>query len=102
MVQTNSNPSMVSYSGVGGSFNIYNVSLEDEQYSAGEFLIQNGDDMIKAGWMVNPTIHKGYYVRIFGYFAAGQSHCFDTLCPGFVSTRKDLPLGVILYPLSDQ
>ncbi|KAK9733466.1 hypothetical protein RND81_04G069400 [Saponaria officinalis] len=100
VIQTNSNPSTVTYSGEGGTFNAYNISLEQSQYSAAEFLIQNDDDRIKAGWMVNPTVNKDNHARIFGYFDAGQSHCFNTLCPGFVAVRKDIYLGIPLTPLS--
>ncbi|XP_074276519.1 protein neprosin-like [Silene latifolia] len=82
IVQTNSDPSTTTYYGVGGELNVYDLSIKPSQYSSGEFIIQNGDDRIKVGW------------------TAGQSHCFNALCPGFVHTKGDVPIDGYFSPTS--
>ncbi|XP_074265341.1 protein neprosin-like [Silene latifolia] len=73
VLQTNSDPSKVKYSGVTGAFNVYNLPIEQSQYSSGEFVIQNGDDRIKVGWTVNPTLNDDNQVRAFLYTDDGES-----------------------------
>lgn len=92
IVQTNSDPSTTKYYGVQGIFNGYQLSIPEAQYSSGEMIIQNGNDMIKVGWMNNPIINKKNATHLFQYPSASQLHCFNTLCPGFVNTNKDSPI----------
>ncbi|XP_057246698.1 uncharacterized protein LOC104898746 [Beta vulgaris subsp. vulgaris] len=82
IVQTNSDPSTTKCYGATGIFNDYRLSIRASQYSSGEMIFQNGNDMIKVGW------------------TAGQYNCFNTLCPGFVSTNKDIPIDSELVPSS--
>ncbi|KAJ8443120.1 hypothetical protein Cgig2_030888 [Carnegiea gigantea] len=81
IAQTKTNPSTV-YNGVGGVLTLHDPSVRSSQFSAGEFIIMNGNDAIRVGWM------------------AGQSHCFNTLCPGFISVREDIPIDVAFARVS--
>ncbi|KMT06269.1 hypothetical protein BVRB_7g161940 [Beta vulgaris subsp. vulgaris] len=92
IVQTNSDPSTTKYYGATGIFNDYHLSIGASQYSSGEMIFQNENDMIKVGWTVNPTINKDNLVHLFQFLSVGQYHCFNTLCPGFVSINKDIPI----------
>ncbi|XP_056694009.1 uncharacterized protein [Spinacia oleracea] len=93
IVQTNFVSRTTKYYGVRGIFNYYQLPrVRAPQYSSGEIIIRNGDDMIKVGWTVNPALNKDNIAHMFQYLSAGQSHCFNTLCPGFVSTNKDVSI----------
>ncbi|XP_056686501.1 uncharacterized protein [Spinacia oleracea] len=92
IVQTNSDPSKVKYYGVNCELNVYNPHIMPQQYSSGEMIIQNGNDRIQVGWTVNPALNKDNRTHLFQYFNAGQSHCFNMLCPGFVNVNKDIPI----------
>ncbi|XP_021855825.2 uncharacterized protein [Spinacia oleracea] len=76
IVQTNSDPSKVKYYGVKCDFSIYNPHVTPQQYSSAEIIIQNGNDRIQFGW------------------TAGQSHCYNMLCPGFVNVNKRVPIDI--------
>ncbi|KAH7840123.1 hypothetical protein Vadar_012927 [Vaccinium darrowii] len=59
------------FNGAGAALSIHNPLVSEAQYSESRFVLQNGNDAIRAGWR------------------AGQSHCFNTRCPGFVVVRSD-------------
>ncbi|KAI8569389.1 hypothetical protein RHMOL_Rhmol02G0275000 [Rhododendron molle] len=67
------------FNGAGATLSLHNPSVSGRQYSAARFMLQNGADTIQVGWR------------------AGQSHCFNTRCPGFVHVRSDIPLDLV-YP----
>ncbi|CAO2827255.1 unnamed protein product [Amaranthus hypochondriacus] len=80
VVQSKSNT--VRYKGVGGALSVYNVTVGSTQYSASEFTLLNGPDVIQFGLMTR------------------RSHCYHLLCPGFVSLRQDIPIDAIVEPVS--
>ncbi|XP_056688866.1 uncharacterized protein [Spinacia oleracea] len=84
IVQTNSDPSKVKYYGVKCELSIYNPHVTPQQYSSGEMIIQNGNDRIQFGW------------------TAGQSHCFNMLCPGFIRVNKHIPVDAIVSGTSER
>ncbi|XP_058202137.1 protein neprosin-like [Rhododendron vialii] len=60
-------------------------------------MFQNGADTIQVGWRVDPMLYGDSKTRQFIRLDAGQSHCFNTRCPGFVHVRSDIPLDLV-YP----
>ncbi|KAM6576083.1 hypothetical protein CsatB_027920 [Cannabis sativa] len=84
IVSTRPNPTK-KYNGggtVASFYTLYNVA--NSQYTFGRMKLQNGLDIIQAGWGVNPSVYGDNKTRIFIYFQAGQLSCFNTVCPGFV------------------
>ncbi|KAF4379810.1 hypothetical protein F8388_023827 [Cannabis sativa] len=67
---------------IASFYTLYNVT--DSQYTFGRIKLQNGLDIIQAGWGVNPSVYGDNKTRIFIYFQAGELSCFNTVCPGFV------------------
>ncbi|KAG5554170.1 hypothetical protein RHGRI_011885 [Rhododendron griersonianum] len=61
---------------------LHNPHASGSQYSAAKIKIQNGPDSIEVGWR------------------AGQSHCFNTRCPGFIIVRSDIPLDWAFHRIS--
>ncbi|KAH7844440.1 hypothetical protein Vadar_027988 [Vaccinium darrowii] len=46
-------------------------------------------------WLeVDPSLYGDSLTRLFIRLDAGQSHCFNTRCPGFIIVRSDIPLDV--------
>ncbi|XP_028098186.1 uncharacterized protein LOC114297907 [Camellia sinensis] len=70
------------YSGASAVLSVYQPDVVGKQYSAGRMMIQNGLDSLQVGWR------------------AGQSHCFNTNCPGFVIVDTEIPLGQVIEKVS--
>ncbi|GAV85903.1 DUF239 domain-containing protein, partial [Cephalotus follicularis] len=49
---------------------------------------------------VNPALYGDNQTRLFGFWKAGHASCFDTRCPGFITTNRKIPLGVPVGPVS--
>ncbi|KAJ8449293.1 hypothetical protein Cgig2_002425 [Carnegiea gigantea] len=84
----------------GGRLSVCNLRVEPDQFTSGEFILQNGDDRLQVGYTVNPKLNKDNKTRMFQYIHAGQSHCFNVLCPGFISVRSDIPIDAVIEPVS--
>ncbi|KAH7840959.1 hypothetical protein Vadar_023868 [Vaccinium darrowii] len=83
------------FNGAGATLSLHNPTVSGSQYSAARFMLQNGGDTIQAGWRVDPTLYGDSKTRGFIRLDAGQSHCFNTRCPGFVYVRSDIPLDLV-------
>ncbi|CAL5373805.1 unnamed protein product [Camellia sinensis] len=70
------------YSGASAVLSVHQPDVVGKQYSAGRMMIQNGPDSLQVGWR------------------AGQSHCFNTNCPGFVIVDTEIPLGQVIGKVS--
>ncbi|CAL5373693.1 unnamed protein product [Camellia sinensis] len=88
------------YSGASAVLNVYQPDVMGQQYSAGRMMIQNGPDSLQVGWRVDPSLFGDARTRLFIYTNAGQSHCFNTNCPGFVIVDTDIPLGLVIGEVS--
>ncbi|XP_062086565.1 protein neprosin-like [Humulus lupulus] len=96
IVRTKSNPNK-KYNGASTSASIYTLdNVTGSQYTSGQMTTQNGDDSIRVGWTVNPTLYGDHKSRLFTFFKAGGLSCFNTMCPGFVIVRTDIPLDDVL------
>ncbi|CAL5327766.1 unnamed protein product [Camellia sinensis] len=98
MVETIDGPN--NYSGASAVFSVYQPNVMGKQYSAGRMMIQNGPDSLQVGWRVDPSLFGDARTRLFIYTNAGQSHCFNTNCPGFVIVDTDIPLGLVIEEVS--
>ncbi|GAV83246.1 DUF239 domain-containing protein/DUF4409 domain-containing protein [Cephalotus follicularis] len=88
------------YNGALSGINVYNPAVNRQQYSSGQMKVQNGHDQIQIGWTVNPAIYGDNRTRLFTFWQAGQTSCFDTRCPGFIITNRKIPLGSVISPIS--
>ncbi|KAH7843032.1 hypothetical protein Vadar_011957 [Vaccinium darrowii] len=87
--RANSNQKFI---GAGAQISVEAPHVDGGQYSAAKMKIQNGPDSIEVGWRVDPSLYGDTRSRLFIRLDAGQSHCFNTRCPGFIIVRSDLPL----------
>jgi len=53
LIQTRANPGTKVYNGVGGRLSVYNLQVEPDQFTSGEYIIQNGEDRLQVGFTVN-------------------------------------------------
>ncbi|KAI7988108.1 hypothetical protein LOK49_LG13G01207 [Camellia lanceoleosa] len=88
------------YSGASAVLSVHQPNVMGKQYSAGRMMIQNGPDSLQVGWRVDPSLFGDARTRLFIYTNAGQSHCFNTNCPGFVIVDTDIPLGSVIGKVS--
>ncbi|XP_058201953.1 protein neprosin-like [Rhododendron vialii] len=93
-------PGRNKFNGAGARLSVQNPRVSARQYSASRFLLRNGNDAIQAGWRVDPTLYGDTRTRLFIRLDAGQSHCFNTRCPGFVQVRSDIPLDLVYTQVS--
>ncbi|XP_024017028.1 uncharacterized protein LOC21405166 [Morus notabilis] len=99
IIQTKYDP-VKRYNGGGGMFSVYQPSVSGSQFSSAQMTIQSGSDSIKVGWTVNPSLYGDTKTRLFTFFKAGSTFCFNTRCPGFVIVNTHLPLDIIVMPIS--
>ncbi|CAN1300710.1 hypothetical protein LINPERPRIM_LOCUS24665 [Linum perenne] len=88
------------YYGGGMAISVYHPSVKKSQYSSSRIIVQNGIDSIAVGWTVNPSLYPDNTTRLFIYTNTKNSHCYNTYCPGFIITRSDIPLDMLLKPYS--
>ncbi|CAL5327761.1 unnamed protein product [Camellia sinensis] len=88
------------YSGASAVLSVHQPDVAGKQYSAGRMMIQNGLDSLQVGWRVDPSLFGDARPRLFIYTNAGQSHCFNTNCPGFVIVDTEIPLGQVIGKVS--
>ncbi|KAG5563136.1 hypothetical protein RHGRI_005778 [Rhododendron griersonianum] len=80
------------YNGAGAVLTLHRPPVNRGQHSAARVKIQNAVEAIEVGWRVDPDLYGGdTRTRSFIRVDAGQSHCFNTRCPGFVLVRSDIP-----------
>ncbi|KAM3263375.1 hypothetical protein P3L10_000369 [Capsicum annuum] len=93
IAQTPSNP-FIRFGGAGMIASIYNPHVKDQQHSACRLKIETGSDIIQVGWRVDPVLYGDTKTRLFIHFQAGEIHCFNTLCPGFILVNSEIPVDV--------
>ncbi|XP_075101979.1 uncharacterized protein LOC107818423 [Nicotiana tabacum] len=49
---------------------------------------------------VDPTLYGDNKTRLFIHFQAGNKHCFNTLCPGFVLVNTEIPVDMVYDQVS--
>uniref|UniRef100_A0A1S4CG15 Neprosin PEP catalytic domain-containing protein n=1 Tax=Nicotiana tabacum TaxID=4097 RepID=A0A1S4CG15_TOBAC len=52
------------------------------------------------GYKVDPTLYGDNKTRLFIHFQAGNKHCFNTLCPGFVLVNTEIPVDMVYDQVS--
>ncbi|CAN1251356.1 hypothetical protein LINPERPRIM_LOCUS7701, partial [Linum perenne] len=84
------------YYGGGMSSAIWHPDVQSNQYSSSRVKYQNGPDSIAVGWVVNPSLYPDGQTHMFIYTITGNSHCYNTYCPGYIIMRPDIPPDVLL------
>ncbi|XP_059318791.1 protein neprosin-like isoform X2 [Lycium ferocissimum] len=90
------------FAGAGMAASLYNPHVKGRQHSGCRLKIQKGSDILQVGWRVDPTLYGDTKTRHFIHFQAGKTHCFNTLCPGFVQVNSEIPLGSAYDYLSER
>ncbi|XP_016469715.2 protein neprosin-like [Nicotiana tabacum] len=96
-VQNNTNNN---FAGAEMTASLWNPHVEGQQHSACRLKIQKGSDILQVGWRVDPTLYKDNKTRLFVHFQAGNTHCFNALCPGFVLVNTELPVDMVFDEIS--
>ncbi|CAI0543650.1 unnamed protein product [Linum tenue] len=84
------------YYGAGMITSVYNFAVSSQQYSSSRIKLQNGPDSIVVGWTINPGLYGDNATRHFIYTSTKDSHCYNTLCPGFILMSPDTPFDSVL------
>ncbi|CAH2079100.1 unnamed protein product, partial [Thlaspi arvense] len=91
----------MSFNGATMELCITAPKVQPTQFSHSRLHIQMGDDFIQMGAAVNPILYKDNLPRSFVYTKAGAKSCYNSLCDvGMISVRQDIPLGLVLEPIS--
>ncbi|XP_016508963.2 protein neprosin-like [Nicotiana tabacum] len=72
------------FAGAGMSASLWNPHIESQQHTACRLKIQKGSDSLQAGWR------------------AGNTHRFNTLCPGFVIVSSKYPVDGVFDPVTQR
>ncbi|XP_060211052.1 protein neprosin-like isoform X1 [Lycium barbarum] len=88
------------FGGAGMATSLYNPHVEGQQHSACRLKIQKGSDILQVGWRVDPTLYRDSKTRLFIHFQAGNKHCFNVLCPGFVLVNNEIPIDMAFDKIS--
>ncbi|KAM3321796.1 hypothetical protein P3S67_002947 [Capsicum chacoense] len=88
--------------GAGLTSSVYNPHVEGRQHSACRLKIQKGSDILQVGWRVDPTLYRDNKTRLFVHFQAGNKHCFNVLCPGFVLVNTKVPVDLVFDDVSQR
>ncbi|XP_060211053.1 protein neprosin-like isoform X2 [Lycium barbarum] len=51
-------------------------------------------------YKVDPTLYRDSKTRLFIHFQAGNKHCFNVLCPGFVLVNNEIPIDMAFDKIS--
>ncbi|KAM3321800.1 hypothetical protein P3S67_002951 [Capsicum chacoense] len=99
ILQTLEDPN-AKFSGAGIAPKLFNPHVEGKQLSGCRIRILEGSDAVQVGWRIDPTLYGDNKTRLFIHFQTGNTHCFNTLCPGFVHVNTDLALDMPFDTLS--
>nr|GLL47970.1 uncharacterized protein LOC109169837 [Ipomoea trifida] len=93
------NPPSGRFTGAKATMSIWNPTLRgDHQYSSASLYVEDGDNQIRAGWIVYPELYGDSRTRLFSRWTSdnyGKTGCYINHCPGFVITSNIVPLD---YP----
>ncbi|KAG9440834.1 hypothetical protein H6P81_020999 [Aristolochia fimbriata] len=85
-----------------------NVGSFDKSSSSKFWLVAgayNELNVIEAGWTVDGQLYGDLEPRLFIYWTSdgySKTGCFNTLCSGFVSVHKQVPIGAAITPVSTE
>ncbi|XP_049378380.1 uncharacterized protein LOC125843210 [Solanum stenotomum] len=88
------------FGGAGMANSIWNPLVEGQQHSACRLKVQKGSDILQVGWRVDPTLYGDNNTRLFVHFQAGNKHCFNVLCSGFVLVSSETPIDMVFKDVS--
>ncbi|XP_075107075.1 protein neprosin-like [Nicotiana tabacum] len=88
------------FGGATMAASLWNPHVEGQQHSACRLKIQKGSDIVQVGWRVDPTLYGDTKTRLFIHFQAGNIHCFNILCPGFVLVNTKIPIDMVYDTIS--
>ncbi|XP_049362034.1 uncharacterized protein LOC125826733 [Solanum verrucosum] len=80
------------FGGAGMAASLWSHYVFDKQQSVCRLKIQKGQDSMQVGWRIDPTLYGDRKTRFFIHFQAGNTHCFNTLCPGFLLVNNNILL----------
>ncbi|OMO93194.1 hypothetical protein COLO4_17043 [Corchorus olitorius] len=91
--------------GAYGQVSVYNISVNDQQFSSANLWVQNGPtdhpdqmNVITAGWAVSSFLNGDTRTRLFAHWWGGNSSgCFNIQCPGFVLSNPEIGVD---YPFT--
>ncbi|CAL9228891.1 unnamed protein product [Arabidopsis halleri] len=85
--------------GTASYISVHNLNVSRDQISYAHVYVgsrvNNIDNFIETGWMINPSLFGDGRVWGYGYFkGANGTGCYNTVCPGFVQvSKRDLISG---------
>ncbi|XP_019174271.1 PREDICTED: uncharacterized protein LOC109169837 [Ipomoea nil] len=84
------------FTGARATMTIWKPKLNaDNQYSSGSLYVEDGDNQIRVGWIVNPGLYGDSRTRLFSRWTSDnyeKTGCYINRCPGFVITSNVVPL----------
>nr|XP_016496471.1 PREDICTED: uncharacterized protein LOC107815413 [Nicotiana tabacum] len=83
IVQIPNNPNN-KFAGAGMLASLWNPRIESQRHTACRLKIQKGSNSLQAGWRV------------------GNTHCFNTLCPGFVIVSSKYHVDGVFDPVTQR
>ncbi|KAG7541777.1 Neprosin [Arabidopsis thaliana x Arabidopsis arenosa] len=91
--------------GAKGNINVWNPNVSPDQFSLAAMTVSGdeGFQSITAGWIVYPGLYHNNQSRLFTYWTAdgnNKTHCYNTLCPGFVHVSTKYAIGMLVQPVS--
>ncbi|CAH8275617.1 unnamed protein product [Arabidopsis lyrata] len=91
--------------GAKGNINVWNPNVSPDQFSLAAMTVSGneGFQSISAGWIVYPGLYHNNQSRLFTYWTAdgnNKTHCYNTLCPGFVHVSTKYAIGMLVQPVS--
>ncbi|KAG9440835.1 hypothetical protein H6P81_021000 [Aristolochia fimbriata] len=96
--------------GTQASFNVWKPEVRSLDHSSSSKLWvvaadQSELNTIEAGWTVDGRLYGDLEPRFFIYWTSDgyrNTGCFNTLCSGFVSVHKQVPIGAAISPVSKE
>ncbi|KAG7553849.1 Neprosin [Arabidopsis suecica] len=81
------------FHGMASWISVHNLNVSRDQVSYAHVYVgsrvNNIDNFIETGWMINPSLFGDGRVWGYGYFkGANGTGCYNTICPGFVQVSK--------------
>ncbi|XP_058763422.1 protein neprosin-like [Vicia villosa] len=95
--------------GAQATFNVWSPYLESQsEFSLSQMWLVSGSygkdlNSIEAGWHIYPRLYGDNNPRFFVYWTADayqSTGCHNLMCPGFVQTNKNFPVGGSIPKLS--
>ncbi|KAL9287846.1 putative neprosin [Arabidopsis thaliana] len=91
--------------GAKGNINVWNPNVSPDQFSLAAMAVSGnkGFQSISAGWIVYPGLNQNNQSHLFTYWTAdgnNKTHCYNTLCPGFVHVSTKYAIGMLAQPVS--